>query len=356
MCYEYVQFLNQKILEYLPPNRVKVGDKINFRCPICGDSRKSSTKKRGWVYLRDSSFYCFNCGTGLPGIKLLEILSGASYQDIKREYVKLFLKSGQDNSLSAAYEQPTDEPSIFQLHSIVKPEWKNPLSEKAREYLDKRLIIKAPFFKDALYSCYNKSKTEEYILIPWVLNGCEAYYQVNDFLKLHSLKYRFPKGMKKLIAGLDNVDVSWPYIICFEGYYDSVFVKNGVCLGTKAITDYQLKLINERFPKHQIVISFDNDASGIESMVNLLHKRNNFKYFKWFNPSTKQKDINDAVCASGNVNMFTDEKLLEYLILDKLMMKMHLIKTKQWKPHHEEVKESNAANGCPNPFWKKRQI
>ena len=53
----------------------------------------------------------------------------------------------------------------------------------------------------------------------------------------------FPKGKKKLIAGLDNIDISWPYIIVFEGFYDSLFVKNGICSGTKSITDYQLKLI-----------------------------------------------------------------------------------------------------------------
>ena len=73
------------------------------------------------------------------------------------------------------------------------------------------------------------------------------------------MKYIFPKGTKKTIAGLDNIDVSFPYIIVFEGYYDSVFVKNGVCVGTKAITDYQLSLIKQRYPHHQIVISFDND-------------------------------------------------------------------------------------------------
>lgn len=57
------------------------------------------------------------------------------------------------------------------------------------------------------------------------------------------MKYLFPKDKKKLIAGLDNIDISWPYIIVFEGFYDSLFVKNGICSGTKSITDYQLKLI-----------------------------------------------------------------------------------------------------------------
>lgn len=52
------------------------------------------------------------------------------------------------------------------------------------------------------------------------------------------MKYIFPKDKKKLVYGLDNIDISWPYIIVFEGVYDSVFVKNGISVGTKAITDY----------------------------------------------------------------------------------------------------------------------
>ena len=38
--------------------------KINFRCPLCGDSQKSRSKARGWLLERDNkfSYYCHNCG------------------------------------------------------------------------------------------------------------------------------------------------------------------------------------------------------------------------------------------------------------------------------------------------------
>ena len=354
--YDYIQFLNEKVLEYLPSNRVRVGDKINFRCPLCGDSHKSALKKRGWWYLRSGSFYCFNCSTGMSGIKFLEHISGESYENIRHEYFRLFLKSGISPSLSASYDIPADEPGIFQLKSIINPAWKNPLSDKAKAYLESRKVLDAPFLADRLYSCYNTARSEEFILIPWILNGCEAYYQVNDFQHLHPMKYIFPKDKKKLIAGLDNVDVSWPYIICFEGFYDSVFVKNGVCLGTKAITDYQLRLIKERFPKHQIVISFDNDKAGFESTARLLRRKNDFKYLKWYSPSTKEKDINEIVLANGDVNTFADEKNLEQLIVDKLLMKMYLIKNGRWTISSEEQKEEHTSYGSKGQFWKTRQI
>lgn len=317
------------MLEFLPHNYVKIGDKLNMRCPICGDSKKSSTKKRGWYYMKNASFYCFNCSTGMSGIKFLEFISGNSYADIRKEYMKLYLKTGQSLSLSASYEIPLEEPSIFQLQSIVKTEWKQPLSDKAKTYLSGRKVTEAPFLKENLYSCYTK-KGEEYIMIPWRLNSVDAYFQLNDFQKLHSLKYVFPKDKKKLLYGLDNIDISWPYIIVFEGVYDSLFVKNGIATGTKSVTDYQLKLIKERFPRHQLVISFDNDKAGISSMVKLLKNGSDFKYFKWFNKNTQQKDINDYIISKGNVNIFTNTSTLEKMIVDKLLMKMFLIQSGLW--------------------------
>ena len=38
----------------------------NFRCPLCGDSKRSLSKARGFLYVRKGGFYykCHNCGVG----------------------------------------------------------------------------------------------------------------------------------------------------------------------------------------------------------------------------------------------------------------------------------------------------
>lgn len=329
LSWEYRQFLNEKIREYLPAERWQHGNKINFRCPICGDG-KTGRKHRAWWFDETASFYCWNQCGGMSGIRFLEYISGENYDDIRKEYLKIFAKNHDSLSLSASYEVPNEEPSIFELKPLVKPEWKTPLSEKAKEYLKNRLVSEAPFLKDPLYTWISK-KNDEYILIPWRLNGVDAYYQLNDFEKHGSMKYIFPKDQKKLVYGLDNIDLSWPYIIGCEGVYDSLFVKNGICLGTKAITDYQLKLIKERYPRHQICISFDNDLAGIESMVKLIKKNKDFKFFRWFNENTREKDINDYIKAKNDVSIFTDSNKLERMITDKLVMKMWLIRNGYWK-------------------------
>lgn len=174
---DYVQFINQKVLEFLPHSYVKVGDKLNMRCPLCGDSRKSVFKKRGWYYLKNASYYCFNCSTSMSGMQFLQHISGGSYQQIRKEYFKMCFKSQSGDALSSQLSaQLSSEPALFSLEPIVKPEWKNQLSSKAIEHLKSRRVLEAPFLPDdTLYSCYAKNG-DEYILISWKLNGEDVYY------------------------------------------------------------------------------------------------------------------------------------------------------------------------------------
>lgn len=322
LSYEFIQFLNEKAIEYFPVDKVKIGDKYKMRCPICGDSHKNAFKKRGFWYCKTASYYCFNCGVSLPGIKFIEAMAGTAYEDIKREYIRLFAKSGFDNSLSARFETPKEE-SIFDFKPMIRPEWKKPLTDAARKYLESRKIFDAPFLRDELFSCYGKNNAE-YILIPWTVNGVDAYYQLNDYLKHGQLKYIFPKNSRKLVFGLDNIDVTWPYIICFEGVYDSLFVKNAIATGTKSISDYQLDLIRKRYPKHQLCVSFDNDTPGMTSMMKFVENMPYAKFFRWFDNSTTQKDINEYVMAKNDVNAFSDAKKLEHMMFSPLQMKMWL--------------------------------
>lgn len=340
LSYEYIQFLNEKIVQYLPQPNVQVGDKINFRCCICGDSKKSSTKKRGWYYLKNASYYCFNCGTSMSGIRLLKLLSGSDYEAIHREYINLFLKSGLDSSLSSTVWIPNsdDEPSVFNLKPALDASMKKPLTSKAKEYLDSRKVLDAPFLKEPLYSVISKDGKEEYILIPWKVNGIDAYYQVNDFLKFKTMKYMFPKGKKKLLYGLDNIDPNYKKIFAFEGVYDSIFVKNGIATGTKSVTEYQMKLIKERWPHHEVVIAFDNDMPGFSAIKKMIEDGKASKFFVWFDGKTQEKDINERILAKGNIKMFSNPKQLDKMIYDSLQMKIWLISNGKWQDERKNKK------------------
>lgn len=323
--FDFNNWINDKVMTYLPKNSIRTGDKINCRCPLCGDSKKNKMKKRGYYYISTSSYHCFNCEATLTGMQLLEQLCGSDYNELKQEYVRMMFDGKHYKAASdSLYKKKKNNTLLFSLKNIVKKEWKNDLSNKAKTYLNNRMVLNAPYLKDELYSYFSK-KGDEYILIPWKLNGIDCYFQLNDFEKHNKMgmKYIFPKNQDKMIYGLDNIDLSKNYIIVFEGVYDSLFVPNAVCVGGKNVTDKQLEIIKKRYPNMKIYLSFDNDTPGLDALKkSLKDKRYNFGYFMWFNETTKEKDINDFIINKGDVNYFT--KNIDNMLMDKIMMKLKL--------------------------------
>ena len=57
----------------------------NFRCPLCGDSKKSKKKARGWFYFMKghTNFRCYNCETHISlhnFFKLVDPVLADEYQ------------------------------------------------------------------------------------------------------------------------------------------------------------------------------------------------------------------------------------------------------------------------------------
>lgn len=331
---DYRLFINEKLMQYFPSNKIIRGDDVNFRCMLCGDSKKSSIKKRAHYSLSKGIFHCFNCDASMTGLKLLEYLSGSDFEQIKSEYIrmKVNIEGGKQFNAVPLNMSENKKFNFNDLVQVVKQKWKTPLSDIAKEYLEKRMVLFSPFLKENFYSYFAKNGLE-YILIPWKINGVECYYQLNDFQKKdkYQRKYIFPK-LEKPVYGLDNIDISFPYIICFEGVYDSLFVKNGICIGGKSLTDFQKEIIKKRYPKHQIVLSYDNDIPGFEAYMKIIKKNpNDFKFFKWFKTNTLEKDINDYVLKVKDPAVFSNNKKIEENIISSIQMKMFLMEKGVWK-------------------------
>ena len=60
------KYLSQ-VLSSLDQAKWKNENTLNHRCPYCGDSQKSRTKARGFVYRKKNDLFykCHNCGIGL---------------------------------------------------------------------------------------------------------------------------------------------------------------------------------------------------------------------------------------------------------------------------------------------------
>ena len=63
-------YIAQKYLLLVSPQLKQFKKKndglYNFRCPYCGDSQKSKTKARGFIFRKENSmiYKCHNCGVG----------------------------------------------------------------------------------------------------------------------------------------------------------------------------------------------------------------------------------------------------------------------------------------------------
>lgn len=330
MSIDFRDWVNDKVMQYLPKDGIRRGNVYNCRCPICGDSKKNSMKKRGYYFFDKGYYFCHNQCGNISGMKLLELLSGSDYQDIKNEYVKMMFDGKHFNSLSSSSQCESHEDNLFNFKNVINPKWKRPLSDNAKRYLDKRRVLEAPYLKEELYSYYDKNNNE-YILIPWKINDVECYYQINDFQKLNKtgMKYIFPRNMDKMIYGLDNIDFKYDFIILTEGVYDSLFLPNAVAIGGKYLTNLQYKIISKRFPKMKLVFSLDNDEPGLSAMAKILNNRHTstaYSYFKWFDDDTKEKDVNDFIIAKNDVNIFTNDKIINSCMTDPVIMKMWMMK------------------------------
>lgn len=330
-------WIYSQILPFIKGKNKKNGNEHIMQCPFCNEAETSHKKNamRGYYYIDNQSFYCFRCDKWATALELYEKLSGLSRKELIPEYMS-FVRNNTTNlngvnysnflSLSGNYAQ--SENAVELEYNSVPKSMKQPLSDRGREYLEKRRIFESQNLPKyaKFYSSFFRKKYEV-VTIPWYMEGQECYYQWRFIdSDVPFPKYGFPKGLVKKIYGIDMVDASFPYIICTEGVFDSLWVKNGVALGGKVLTEVQMSILKERFPKHRIVYAFDNDEAGLKAMIKQSTDNPNSLVFYWKPFSNGAKDLNEFVMNS-DVNYFFDAKNVEKCICSPLQLKWKLVKS-----------------------------
>ena len=85
---KFIGLLSSRLEKF---KRVK-SNLYNFRCPICGDSKKNKSKTRGYLYAvkANTNFKCHNCGASMSLNNFLKQVDPA----IHKQYVLEKFKSG----------------------------------------------------------------------------------------------------------------------------------------------------------------------------------------------------------------------------------------------------------------------
>ena len=305
MSYIDTKFLNL-LSSRLPKFKRKSADLFNFRCPHCGDSKKSSSKARGFVYLKKNNmfFKCHNCGVGQTLGNLIKFLDPTMY----KEYVFERFKDGRVES-----EKPEFD---FTPSKILKSKTANEkeldslkrfdqlvITHPARKFIFDRLIPKEHW--DKFFFCPNflewtnsivpnKFPSLQYdhprVVIPFYDRAGNFFaFQGRAFGK-EQPKYitiKFDETKQK-IYGVDRIDLNKPVMIT-EGPIDSLFLDNALALaGADAVVNIQ---------HTQCTMIFDNEPRN-EHIVNRMKTAvdKNFNLVVW-PESLKYKDINDMIIA-----------------------------------------------------------
>ena len=278
---------------------------FNFRCPHCGDSKKSKTKARAYLYRvkNDMFFKCHNCGEGQSLTNFLKFLDTKKYEQYLLERYK-----------GSAPSTPQPEFNDF------KPKFKEvdildgltPVSElkdnhPVKQYVIKRKIPEKYFSK--LFLCnkfmafVNKAKPNTFshtkgehprLIIP--------FYDIND--KVFAFQGRAfgkeqPKYLtvkldenKQKVYGLNTVNLQ-EHVHIVEGPIDSMFVKN--CLAA-AGADLTLKV-----EPSNVTYIFDNEPRNkeiIKRMYDVIEKDYNLVVWQ---DDMRHKDINDMIISGMSI-------------------------------------------------------
>lgn len=338
----WINYVDEQVWLNLPVSSLKSrnSSEITFRCPICGDSKKNKLKKRGYFYRRTGTFHCFNCEANMTGYDFLKFICTKDVFDrIIQDYKVLnfnnIVKGQRNESTSSSVQNHIEilSPSPSYKYLLDSNWTVNPLSDNAKKYLDERKI---PIGSRDMLKSIVDSTGREFILIQYIWDDNCIYHQLGNFNKYDikgqgSTKYIFPKDeninfQPKPVFNIGNVDVSHHSIYCTEGVFDSLFLKNGVALGGRSLTDYQYKMLTELYPRHRIVLAFDNDYAGMSSSLKHAEKFPDISFLDLSDilAIAHAKDINDFVKATNRADLFTNEKLLKARTISAFQVEMKL--------------------------------
>jgi hypothetical protein len=302
---KYIGLVSSRLIGF----KKKSGNTFNFRCPICGDSQKSKTKARGWIFEKTgkSRFYCHNCNASMSLLKLIKNLDERLYQEYKLE----MLREG-----SPGFNPPkVVHPVGFNFRPIF--ENANPLRSLTRvsalnhrnpikKYVVDRMIPSELHYKlfvsDAFCAYINTlipgkfsesalNKDEPRLVIPFINRDSKVHALQGRSMDLRSkskyitivLDETVPK-----IYGLDTLESGKTYVL--EGPIDAMFLPNAI-----STAGGDLRSAQSVVPMEDIVVVYDNERRSHET-VKKINKaiKNGYKVCLW--PEyILYKDVNDMI-------------------------------------------------------------
>ena len=296
----------------------KVRDYLwNFRCPQCGDSQKSKSKARGYVYRKktDLFFKCHNCGVGQSVGNLIKDLDPF----LHKQYIMERYRAGETGQRKSKapdfkFETPKFKPKkttidLPSIESLPKEHYARVYCEGReipQQFMDK--IFYTEDFKNwALSVCQVDYSTlmsgEPRLVIPFFDRDNKLIGAQGRALRESKVRYVTIKVHENApkVFGLERWN-SDQHTYLVEGPIDSLFLPNCLAMAGADMSDLSI------LDKDKTTLIFDNEPRNFQiarSMIKSL--QDGWKIVVWPNSITC-KDINDMVLTS-----IKDARLVEII-------------------------------------------
>lgn len=313
-------------LERFKPTR---NNHYNFRCPVCGDSRKNKYKARGWVFPKDKGgllYHCHNCSITMDVDKLIKVVDPVIYD----EYVREKLKEGYTERVKSDVEifaNKMKPPSFIKDTCLKKLKKISQLqhTHPAKIYVQNRKIppryqtklFYAPRFREWVRSIdTNLMQESDYdeprLIIPFLDEDKNLFgFQGRSFRKdgIRYLTIMLDKTKSK-IYNLEECDRSKTHFI-LEGPIDAMFVNNSIAMAGGSI---DWNMVNENS-----VFVYDNEPRSKETCEKIMKIIDKGHKVVIFPEKIRSKDINEMIINNECDNI---QSMLENNISSQLEAKI----------------------------------
>ena len=298
---KYIGIISPRLEKF---KRVK-GNLYNFRCPICGDSKKNKNKTRGYIYSvkANTNFKCHNCGASMSFSNFIKHVDPATH----KQYTLEKFKEGHSGGRNFVVQEPDfkfEAPKFKKSLKLPKAS-ENP---RASGYLTARKLDTSQFyyaknfkkFANSLKRTFDSEKyDEDRIIIP-------LYYEKNLIgFQGRSIN---PSPVKYItvmldddapkIYGLDNIRTDAPVYVT-EGPFDSTFLRNSIAMCGADADVGKWGISNP-------VWIYDNEPRNREIVNRIAKTIDTGDSVVIFPSSIDEKDINDMVMAGHDVQKIVE--------------------------------------------------
>lgn len=281
-----------------------------FRCPICGDSHKDTTKARGYFYPHKDTirFRCHNCGAGDSFYKFLEKFDSTLFAEYKLERfrekknnVRILKQLTPPPKPPVIHRKPKQRKTLYGAPRLADLQHNHPAILYVRERMIPPEKVREVYFTDDIGSIAKQLSgyedtyfgREPHILFPFINEDEELTHIQGRAIGKDIKKSRRFVSLEVIadtpkVFGMNKIDHDKPVIVV-EGPIDSLFLDNCVAMGGSDI-DYSL------FNEFNTIFVYDNEPRNREIIFRMERAvRNSFNVCVWPNTIKPKEDINDMI-------------------------------------------------------------